>query len=713
TIRVHIEGPKVKHIPAGSQLVLKCTGTSQISQYFNLDWIKLEGQLPPAYSEASGTLTIPNIQPEHGGTYVCSGFDLESVATARTIVVVRPSVQKFAPKVRIEPEYLEVHVGNPVTFKCMADGFPRPRLSWKTAQQDNKILNPAASFQPETGIFYIPSAKKSDEAEYECHATNSAGSDSRKTVLFVHDYHKYAYVHVNGVVPTARVHPSTSDSIRGERVRFDCNVTGRPIPSVRWIFVGGQSTDGSDQTGQLPNNSRVMGNVLTITNIDYFNNGVYTCIASNSYGTAEAQVRLNVDGGIGGIDGGSKRKSPPVVSVEPARQTIVQGQRGELRCIASGHPRPAISWLKLYDQIDPYRRHEVDGDRLIIRRMEVEDRGIYVCRAQNIDGISNASAFVEIERRQIPSIEIDRVVLSEVTGGIPEPTVEWRRHDGSSFTSNAQVNGGLLQFDQIDQHDEGVYVCSAENLAGRATAQASLSFPEIPRVRILQNTPYRVRQNEFVRLECKSSFRSNDRGPAKLNWHKLSNGHSYANQTINSERKRHSVTIEDNRATLQIQSIQPDDNGIYVCSLQSPMGNSEERIQLIVEQNSNSIPDVSVEEKVVTVAAGSRAELRCFVRGTKRNIIIKWIRADNVSLPDASRVENGTLTIDQVKPQDSGDYYCLGYLDDPKSQMLFKNRARLAVVGKLIESAVIVILLSSLIIILLALITARYLGKSL
>ena len=421
TIRVQIDGPKVKHIAAGSQLILKCTGTSQISQYFNLDWIKLEGQLPPAYSEASGTLTIPNIQPEHSGTYVCSGFDLESVATARTIVIVRPSVQKFAPKIHIEPEYLEVHVGNPVTFKCLADGFPRPRLSWKPVQQDNKILNPTASFQPETGVFHIPSAKKSDEAEYECHATNSAGSDSRKTVLFVHDYHKYAYVHVNGVVPTARVQPSQFDSIRGERIRFDCNVTGRPIPSVRWIFVsGGRPTPDGLDAGQLPNNSRVMGNVLTITNIDYHNNGVYTCIASNSYGTAEAQVRLNVNGGGSGtgingvVNGGSKHRSPPMVNIEPARQTIVQGQRGELRCITSGQPRPTISWLKLYDQIDPYgNRHEIDGDRLFIRRMEIEDRGIYVCRAENIDGVSNASAFVEIERRQIPSIEIDRVVLSE------------------------------------------------------------------------------------------------------------------------------------------------------------------------------------------------------------------------------------------------------------------------------------------------------------
>lgn len=404
TIKVYIDGPKVKHVSAGSNLILKCNGSSQVSQYFNLDWIKLEGQLPPAYSEASGILAIPNIQPEHGGTYVCSGFDLKSVATARTIVIVKPSVQKFSPKVRIEPEYLEVHVGNPVTFKCIADGFPKPRLSWKMVHGD-KILNSNATFSSETGIFYIPNARKEDEAEYECYATNSAGSDTRKTVLFVHDYHKYAYIHVNGVVPTARITPSTYSAIKGEKMKFECNVTGKPIPSVRWIFLGSSEAD-----GHLPNNSRVMGNVLTLNNVNAYNAGIYTCIASNSYGTAEAQARLHMDG---------KKKAKPVVSVEPTRQTLVQGQTGEIRCIVSGFPKPTISWLKLYDHIDVYR-HEITNDKLIIKRMEVEDRGIYVCRAENIEGINNASAFIEIERREIPSIEIDRVTL----------------HQGSRFVSN-------------------------------------------------------------------------------------------------------------------------------------------------------------------------------------------------------------------------------------------------------------------------------------
>ena len=112
---------------------------------------------------------------------------------------------------------------------------------------------------------------------------------------------------------------------------------------------------------------------------------------------------------------------------------------------------------------------------------------------------------------------------------------------------------------------------------------------------------------------------------------------------------------------------------------------------------------------MVTVAAGNRAEMRCFVRGTVRPIELRWVRAGNQSLPTSSRVENGILYIDDVKPQDSGEYQCLGLIDG--KTVLFEARARLAVVGKLIDSAVIVILLSSLIIILLALLTARYLGQ--
>ena len=353
-----------------------------------------------------------------------------------------------------------------------------------------------------------------------------------------------------------------------------------------------------------------------------------------------------------------------------------------------------------------------------------------------------------------------------VTGGIPEPSLEWRRSDGSPFSPKVEVIEGLLRFKDVAASDEGIsvytflnlfihlfthfsgsYICTAENIAGRVMAEATLHITGAPRIKILQSTPFRVRAGEHVRLECRVISRppSADKR-VSLNWYKLRSSSpllsgyhshqggsnttsSFSSNSANSYAPpAHPVNIYQDRAILEFRSIKPADNGVFICSGSSAMGATEERIQVIVEeQTGQTVPDVYIEDKVVTVAAGSRAELRCFVRGTNRPVTLKWARADGRKLSEKSRVENGTLSIDQVTPDDSGDYHCLGYLDTggssgsagsgsggsspPSSRLLFRDRARLAVVGKLIESAVIVILLSSLIIILLALLTARYLGK--
>jgi hemicentin len=259
---------------------------------------------------------------------------------------------------------------------------------------------------------------------------------------------------------------------------------------------------------------------------------------------------------------------------------------------------------------------------------------------------------------------------------------------------------GVIRFNRVTGDEDGTYVCTAENIAGRVTAQAVLRIQGAPTVRILQSNPFRVRPNERIRLECVAE------GEPKPNvvWRKHQQPYTGFAQTI-------PVTEIEGKAILEIPSVSASDSGIYICTSTSPLGTTEERIQLIVEDDSAGIvvPDIVVEDRVVTVAAGNRAELRCFVRGTERPVELRWIRSGNLTLPTSSRVENGILYIDDVKPQDSGDYQCLGVVDG--KNVLFEARARLAVVGKLIESAVIVILLSSLIIILLALLTARYLGK--
>ena len=86
------------------------------------------------------------------------------------------------PAVRIEPRYIEVNVGDPVEMRCVVTaGNPRPDLEWTGGR--NGDLNPASSFV--NGVFRIPSVRKADEAEYRCVATNSAGTASVRTIIYV------------------------------------------------------------------------------------------------------------------------------------------------------------------------------------------------------------------------------------------------------------------------------------------------------------------------------------------------------------------------------------------------------------------------------------------------------------------------------------------------------------------------------------------------
>lgn len=102
----------------------------------------------------------------------------------------------------------------------------------------------------------------------------------------------------------------------------------------------------------------------------------------------------------------------PHAVVIPSRVTISQGSSVELRCETTGIPPPTVKWSKVDDASGQMHNVEQSGPILYIRNAQFADRGVYVCVADNIHGLSQDSSIVEVNRKYFFILEIvEEVVL--------------------------------------------------------------------------------------------------------------------------------------------------------------------------------------------------------------------------------------------------------------------------------------------------------------
>ncbi|KAG8239776.1 hypothetical protein J437_LFUL019414, partial [Ladona fulva] len=423
TISISISEPTIQIVEAGGSVRYRCSGRSLKTQIpVRISWSKEGGPLPQGRSEddGQGLLIITNVQPADSGTYLCAVTDGESIVTDRAVLNVGAPVR--APSLAIHPsDHQEVTEGSFVEFRCEGTGTPLPTLQW--SKERGGPLNPTAVFRD--GIFRITSVRKSDEAVYVCTGTNPSGSSSERVMLYVRD----------GAAPrpTPPVHiePQYFEGNSGETVRLSCFAEHDRRATVRW------SREGAD----LPASATLTdgGTTLTIYSPTASESGVYICTTVTPAGnTVQAQARVTI----------RAFRSPPTVHIEPDRQTLPQGTSAELRCIAAGDPTPSIRWSKAGEEFSS--NVQIIGQLLRLNNAQVTDRGVYICLAENAGGTSQASAIVEVERRQAPSVELypdqritvhkggDGLVQCRITDGIPSPKLTWTRVDGRPFSPNVE-----------------------------------------------------------------------------------------------------------------------------------------------------------------------------------------------------------------------------------------------------------------------------------
>ncbi|KAG1651176.1 Basement membrane-specific heparan sulfate proteoglycan core protein [Nymphon striatum] len=653
-IQVVVDEPKVKTIPIGGTVVFKCSGRTQLRDVtYTLSWSKENGELSSRCSEVNGELAITSVQLEDAGTYICTGSDLVSIDQERVVLIVKGARIPTPPRVKIEPYYLEINEGEPAEMTCTAEGFPTPKLTWTGGRDD--ILNPTSTFQ--NGVFRISSVRKSDESEYFCSASNSLGSDKLRTVIIVNQGDKSAIR-----TPKLTVARPIYNARPGETVRLTCQAEGQPAPVISWTMAGGQP---------LPEDASVVGGAVNIVNVDTRHSGIYFCTATNTEGSKTAEIRLNIVSGTG--------NQPPTVRIDPEKLVIGKNGIGEMKCHVTGSPTPRVSWSKVGS--DMSSQAQVVGDTLIVRNALETDQGTYLCRAENEAGSAQAATYLYVQRREPPSVEIypeavqsvvregSALFQCRVTSGLPSPTVKWTRSDQRSLTDRSEIlSGGVIRFNKVTDDEQGIYICTAENAAGRITAEASLLITGAPTVTIQPSSPYNVQEGDRVRMLCTAS------GSPTPNvvWKRQT-------RSRDVPQGFEELTLKEGRGTvtLEIEKVTRLDAGTYVCSASNQAGPGQKSIDLKVGDTS-VVPGVDVQTPLVTVNAGDKAELRCSVAGNNPNVRLRWERSDGLRMPQDFRDQDGILYIFDADSEDAGEYTCIGSLDGNE---IFRAEARLAIVA--------------------------------
>lgn len=149
-------------------------------------WLK-DGMMefPPHIHDVNGTLHFDNVSMSDKGRYVCVATSTQGIINATVDVDVI-----VAPKFSVKPQNTtEVMEGQQLMLHCMADGDPRPTITW---DKNGEVNGFDSRFQVlENGTLAVQYVNVEDKGKYGCTAGNSGGLKREETLLIVKSVDSY------------------------------------------------------------------------------------------------------------------------------------------------------------------------------------------------------------------------------------------------------------------------------------------------------------------------------------------------------------------------------------------------------------------------------------------------------------------------------------------------------------------------------------------
>ncbi|XP_035516418.1 basement membrane-specific heparan sulfate proteoglycan core protein-like [Morone saxatilis] len=363
---------------------------------------------------------------------------------------------------------------------------------------------------------------------------------------------------VAGQAPVVSVEPRSATVRQGESVSFRCQVSnGATASSLVWKRANNQALQDNIKLGPG-------GSVLTVANARPGNQGQYRCTASNSAGRSTATAVLNV-------------KFAPKVQLTPAGPLRVRmGEPVSVECRATGRPRPKLTWKRQGSTLQLVTTETNDVNTIQWPAVHPEDSGVYICQAENNEGVTEVKVEVIVEgglgapvasvsTTEMTVVEGQTVTMECQATGSPVPVITWSKLR-APLPWKHTVAGGVLTLTSVGRQDSGQYICNATNVHGYSEAYTQMEVESPPYATCLPDQ-VRLQPGDALRVQCLA----HGSHPIRFQWSRAGR----ASLPAGAE------TTKDGK--LLIAHVKLSDSGTYKCVATNHIGSSETLAKVIVK----------------------------------------------------------------------------------------------------------------------------------
>nr|XP_006823021.1 PREDICTED: titin-like [Saccoglossus kowalevskii] len=609
------------------------TPEPEVIWYFNEKPVRESEDFKLIFEGDKCTLMITKVYLEDSGTYRCMARNPHgTVSSTCKLTVISLSEISSAEEESISPSFIQrlhdtsMHEGGTIRLECRISGTPIPSVKW---YKNDLAIMPSSHVQlyidgDKRGLV-ITNIRPSDAGTYKISLCNVAGAAWCSARLILE-------------APRTAAHaPKVSKMLHdiyckeGERVRFDCHVTGFPRPAVSWYREGALIEDSGDFKIDVEGDMHS----LIIREVFPEDAGSFLMRASNPIGETTCRAHLFVEGA-----------KPPATAPQFLKKftdlRVMEGGACRFECRVIGEPYPKVSWFMDNEPVvsgDYQIITSGDHHALIIAEVFDEERedsrvvlltllarlsvlqhyllsNLLVLECSYFDRLTlryqlTTSKYLrttimsqaeETEEDVAPQftktiesqsvLEGKEVHFEAVVTGTPEPSIKWYGQ-GIEFKESPDYiikyeNGVCtLRIPEAFDEDAGKITCEATNSAGSAETHAELvvrGATEAPEFTHRLHSR-EVREGRPVRLECKLQGQPKPDVTWLLNHKK-----------IESSPPHRTISRQADLCILIISSAKDEDTGTYTISAENTAGVAECSAEVAVKKESSSSEESPPEE---------------------------------------------------------------------------------------------------------------------